>query len=109
MTPPNLTAEERLDCCPPGTTKEQKTAVLERLHHIHQRMHAGKAYGFEQTLLCDTVREIEQLRAALVAAVAAIQIWHNMDVPEKQRSALWDLYWLNAPEMKPIRAALVTP
>jgi hypothetical protein len=46
-------------------------------------------------------------RAALLQAVDAIREWHNMGVPEKQRSKLWDLYWRNAPEMKPIREALV--
>jgi hypothetical protein len=48
----------------------------------------------------------EQLRAALVHAVEVIQTWHNMDVPAEQRSELWDIYWRNAPEMKPIRSAL---
>lgn len=46
------------------------------------------------------------LRDALVHAVSVIQTWHNMDIPEKERSGLWDIYWRNAPEMKPIRAAL---
>jgi hypothetical protein len=51
--------------------------------------------------------EIEQLRAALVHAVEVIQTWHNMDIrPQSARSELWDIYWKNAPEMKPIRAAL---
>lgn len=48
----------------------------------------------------------DDMRAALVHAVEVIQTWHNMDVPEKERSGLWDIYWRNAPEMKPIRAAL---
>jgi hypothetical protein len=52
------------------------------------------------------VEEIEQLRTALVQAVSVIQTWHNMEVPEKQRSALWDIYWRNAPELKQIREAL---
>lgn len=58
-------SNQKLDCCPPGTTKEQQTDVLERLRHIHRLMHAGKSYGFEQTILCDTVREVETLRCAL--------------------------------------------
>lgn len=52
------------------------------------------------------VEEIERLRAALVQAVSVIQTWHNMGVPEKQRSDLWDIYWRNAPELKQIREAL---
>lgn len=48
----------------------------------------------------------DELRVALVHAVGVIQTWHNVDVPEKDRSGLWDIYWLNAPEMKPIRSAL---
>ena len=48
----------------------------------------------------------ERLRAALVKAVEVIQTWHNMGVPEKQRSELWDIYWRNAPELKQIREAL---
>lgn len=63
----NLSTDQELDCAPPGTTKEQKIDVLERLHAIHRKMHAGKNYSFEQTILCDTVREIETLRAALKA------------------------------------------
>jgi hypothetical protein len=50
--------------------------------------------------------EREQLRAAIVHSVSVIQTWHNMEVPEKQRSGLWDIYWRNAPEMKQIREAL---
>ena len=46
------------------------------------------------------------LREALVGAVDCIRDWHNMGVPQKERSQLWDIYWRNAPEMKAIRAAL---
>lgn len=46
------------------------------------------------------------LREALVGAVDCIREWHNMGVPQKERSQLWDIYWRNAPEMKAIRAAL---
>jgi hypothetical protein len=49
---------------------------------------------------------IRVLEAALVHAVSVIQTWHNADVPESQRSELWDIYWRNSPEMKPIREAL---
>lgn len=49
--------------------------------------------------------EIERLRAALTHSVSVIQTWHNMGVPEKQRSDLWDIYWRNAPELKQIREA----
>jgi hypothetical protein len=49
---------------------------------------------------------IRVLEAALVHAVSVIQTWHNADIPESQRSELWDIYWRNAPEMKPIREAL---
>lgn len=50
------------DCAPPGTTKDQQKDVLDRLNHIHRQMHAGKSYDFEQTLLCDLVQEITELR-----------------------------------------------
>lgn len=49
----------------------------------------------------------EQLRAALVKAVECIQTWHNMGIPQGERSDLWDIYWRNAPEMKLIREALM--
>lgn len=49
---------------------------------------------------------IRTLTDALVKAVDCIRIWHNADVPATQRSELWDIYWRNAPELKPIRAAL---
>lgn len=50
--------------------------------------------------------EIDTLRDALVKSVAVIQAWHNMEIPMKQRSELWDIYWRSSPEMKPIREAL---
>lgn len=78
-------SNERLDCCKPGTTKEQKIDVLERLRHIHRRMHAGKAYGFEQTILCDTVREIERLRAELAAMTSSRDAYSDALVKEARR------------------------
>ena len=51
-------------------------------------------------------RTKERLGEVLVHAVSVIQGWHNMGVPEKQRSQLWDIYWRISPEMKPIREAL---
>jgi hypothetical protein len=83
--PVAVSTEERLDCCKPGTTKEQKIDVLERLHHIHRRMHAGKAYGFEQTILCDTVREIERLRAELAAMTSSRDAYSDALVKEARR------------------------
>jgi len=64
------------------------------------------ARGAEYVMACDHEREIERLRAALVHSVSVIQTWHNMEIPVKQRSDLWDIYWRNAPEMKQIREAL---
>jgi hypothetical protein len=55
----------------------------------------------------EAAREVLDLRLALVHAVSVIETWHNMDIrPQSARSELWDIYWKNAPEMKPIRAAL---
>ena len=51
---------------------------------------------------------IRVLESALVQAVDCVRVWHNMGVPDLQCSALWDLYWRNAPEMKPIREALAS-
>ena len=51
--------------------------------------------------------EYEVMRRALVGAVAVIQTWHNMGAG-KDASTLWDIYWRNAPEIKPIRAALAS-
>jgi hypothetical protein len=65
-----------------------------------------KALGIAQYTGRSIPEHIEQLRAALVKAVEVIQTWHNMGVPEKQRSELWDIYWRNAPELKQIREAL---
>lgn len=56
--------------------------------------------------LLDARNEIERLRAALVKSVAVIQTWHNQGIPVRECSKLWDIYWRNAPEMKPIREAL---
>lgn len=60
----------------------------------------------DETLFGDAADEIERLTAALVHSVSVVQTWHNMEVPLKQRSELWDIYWRNAPEMKQIREAL---
>lgn len=80
-----MTSDQRLDCCPPGTTKEQQIDVLERLHTIHRKMHAGKAYSFEQTILCDTVREIERLRAELDAMTNSRDAYSDALIKEAQR------------------------
>lgn len=48
----------------------------------------------------------EQLRAVLVKSIEVIQTWHNMSLPAKEASTMWDIYWRNAPEMKLIREAL---
>ena len=47
----------------------------------------------------------DHMRSVLLNAVEIIQVWHNMGAG-KDASELWDIYWRNAPEMKPIRAAL---
>lgn len=66
----------------------------------------SSAFWKAETIAGNTV--IRKLRAALVHSVSVIQTWHNMNVPPKQVSALWDLYWLNAPELKQIREALAS-
>lgn len=81
----NRSTDERLDCCPPGTTDQQRTDVLERLHSIHRKMHAGKSYGFEQTILCDTVREIEALRAELAAMTSSRDAYSEALLKEARR------------------------
>jgi hypothetical protein len=55
-----------------------------------------------QTVCVEKDREIERLRAALENAVDVIETWHNMG----GASGVWDIYYRNAPEMKPIREAL---
>lgn len=45
---------------------------------------------------------IEKLEDALAKAVEVIRVWHNMGGNE----SVWDIYWRNAPEMKPIREAV---
>ena len=51
--------------------------------------------------LYDALTDIETLRDALQASVEVIKGWHNCD-------DVWDIYYDNAPEMKPIRDALAT-
>ena len=50
--------------------------------------------------------EVERLRGALVKSVDCIRVWHNQGIPVRECSKLWDIYWRNSPEMKPIREAL---
>jgi hypothetical protein len=53
--------------------------------------------------------ESERKHAALVHAVSVIQTWHNMGIHDSfSASELWDIYWSNAPEMKPIREAMMS-
>jgi hypothetical protein len=56
---------EEMDCCPPGGTKGGRGDVLFRLNAIHRDMHAGKDYGFEQSIWCDAVNEVSVLRQML--------------------------------------------
>ena len=63
-------------------------------------------------LVGDARAEIEKLRETLVGAVDVIRTWHNMGLPEKgpgSASSMWDIYWRNAPEIRPIREALRAP
>ena len=46
------------------------------------------------------------MRKAVLQAIEVIQGWHNMGMSGKVASDTWDIYWRNAPEMKPIREAL---
>jgi hypothetical protein len=65
-----------------------------------------KALGITEYTGKSIPEHIEQMRSALLKAVECIQVWHNMGMPPKQASNMWDIYWRNAPEMKPIREAL---
>lgn len=78
-------------------TLQQQQAMIERLTR-------ERAQAIDRLLPLG--EESDRLRAALVRSVSVIQTWHNMGVPEKQRSDLWDIYWRNAPELKQIREAL---
>jgi hypothetical protein len=49
--------------------------------------------------LTDAAEAVIELRNALKAAVEVIHSWHG--------DAVWDIYINHAPEMKPIREALV--
>lgn len=50
--------------------------------------------------------ERNEMRALLLKAVEIIRVWHNQGVPVRECSKLWDIYWRNSPEMKPIREGL---
>jgi len=82
----------------------------EHLANVTALAMAGTRAGadYEARLEASASRE-RGLREALVHAVSVIQDWHNMGVATKEASHLWDIYWRNAPELTPIRAALVTP
>jgi hypothetical protein len=81
-------------------TELQKTAQDFLIANTCPKAHSG-------TVGVCVYCERDGLRAALVHAVEVIQTWHNMDIrPRSACSELWDIYWKNAPEMKPIRTAL---
>jgi hypothetical protein len=66
----------------------------------------ASAYDALAAYQAQAAGRIQELSDALVKAVDCIRVWHNADVPEKQRSELWDIYWRNAPELTEIRLAL---
>jgi hypothetical protein len=70
----------------------------------YQQARRTSQFWKDEKLAADA--EIERLRAALVGAVDAIRTWHNMGMSGTQASAMWDIYWRNAPEMRAIREAL---
>lgn len=80
----------------------------------HSRLYVDSFRGpekIEPCLWCERDKlksEIARLRDALVKSVALIQGWHNMGLG-KNASTMWDIYWRNAPEIKPIREALTAP
>jgi hypothetical protein len=93
---------DRMWCCkvcdgeiPDGHTENCDIWKLEKKHQEF----IAKEYN---TLLT----ERDRLRVALLGAVEAIQTWHNMGMSAQQASSMWDIYWRNAPEMRPIREAL---
>lgn len=64
-------------------------------------------YAMELSLaLTAEAKQAERLRQALVHSVSLIQEWHNIGMSPKVASDTWDIYWRNAPELKPIRAAM---
>ncbi len=42
--------------------KNRHADPLAELEHIHVKMHNGKSYSFEQSLMCDLINEIKRLR-----------------------------------------------
>lgn len=59
-----------------------------------------------RSALTAEAKQAERLRQALVHSVSLIQEWHNIGMSPKVASDTWDIYWRNAPELKPIRAAM---
>jgi hypothetical protein len=51
-------------------------------------------------------REHAEMHSALAAAVPIIKGWHNFGVQDGSELDVWQIYYDNAPEMKPIREAL---
>lgn len=96
--PANLTSNERADRIRESTHSED----CYKWHHVC-------AITRLETLQADFARltaSNAELVKALVSAVDVIREWHNMGVPQAQRSELWDIYWRKAPELTSIRAAL---
>lgn len=59
-----------------------------------------------QILARQLERENVRLREALESAVGIIKQWHNMGIQDGSPLDVWQIYYDNAPEMKPLRAAL---
>ena len=66
-----------------------------------QRANVGEA----QPAL-DSPEERHQHISLLTHAVKVIRTFHGINIPQQDEKFVWNLYYQNAPEMKPLREAL---
>lgn len=62
--------------------------------------------GTETKANAELVAAAPELLAELQKAVNNIRAWHGMGMPENVEARAWEIYYLQAPEMKSIRELL---
>jgi hypothetical protein len=95
-------------CCARGPTltrnERGEECVLITVEHYQELSAPRELYK-----TANAEETADQLRAALRASVQHIRQWHGMGIPAIEESYLWQIYWENSPEMKPIREILERP
>jgi hypothetical protein len=91
---------------------ESRTPITDAVEHEgitkYGRHIAARGYRLQDALTHARRMEKDrkELRDALVASIKSVRAWHGMGIPKHLEEEMWNLYWENSPEMKPLRELL---